>query len=136
MIIKYLSKKFKLWRERRFLRKHGCDSWQQYNHRYDPNINKRATRIKDFYAKYPYVYCFENHKHEVYYWDIAIDGMYRLDQWCQKNCKGKYRFDFHRAMNAPATANQWEINELGGGDYIFVAFQEQRDYNWFILRWS
>jgi hypothetical protein len=39
-------------------------------------------------------------------------------------------------MKAPATANEWEINELGGGDYIFVAFKEQRDYTWFILRWN
>jgi hypothetical protein len=39
-------------------------------------------------------------------------------------------------MNAPATAWQWEINELGGGDYIFAAFKNEQDFNWFLMRWS
>jgi hypothetical protein len=122
--------------DRRFLRKHGCDNWKQYNHRYDSDINKRAVRINDFYANYPYVYCFEDHKHDIYYWDIAMDGMYVLDQWCEKNCKDKYRFDFHRAINVPATAYQWEINELGGSDYAFAAFKNEQDFLMFCLRWS
>ena len=131
-----IKQRFNQWKDHRFLRKHGCDNWKQYNHRYDPDINRIATRISDFYFNYPYVYCFEDHKHDIYYWDIAVDGMYVLDQWCEKNCKDKYRFDFHRAMKAPATANQWEVNELGGGDYAFAAFKDQRDFNWFLLRWS
>jgi hypothetical protein len=135
-LLTYLRIKIKTWQERRFLKRHGCDSWEQYNYRFDPDIFKPASRIRDYYRGYPYFYCFENHKHEVYDWDIHIDGIYVLSKWCKKNCKDKFRFDFHRAMKAPATANEWEINELGGGDYIFVAFKEQRDYTWFILRWN
>ena len=131
-----IKQKYREWKDQRFLRKHGCDNWKQYNHRYDPDIERRCSRIKDFYHGYPYIYCFEDRKHDIYYWDIAVDGMYVLDQWCEKNCKDKYRFDFHRAINVPATAYQWEINELGGGDYAFAAFKDQRDFNWFLLRWS
>jgi hypothetical protein len=25
---------------------------------------------------------------------------------------------------------------LGGGDYIFAAFKNERDFNWFLMRWS
>jgi hypothetical protein len=25
---------------------------------------------------------------------------------------------------------------LAGGDYIFVAFKDERDFNWFLMRWS
>lgn len=135
-LLTYLRTKIKSWKDNRFLRKHGCDSWEQYNYRFDPDIFKPATRIKDFYHGYPYFYCFEDHKHDVYHWDVGYDGIYVLSQWIDANCKGKYRFDFHRAINEPSTAHQWSINELGGGDYIFVAFKEERDFNWFLLRWS
>ena len=135
-LLTYLRTKIKTWQDKHFLKRHGVATWAQYNHRYDPDINWRANRVNDFYHGYPYVYCFENRKHEVYYWDVHLDGIYVLSQWCKDNCKDKFRFDFHRAMNAPGTAWQWHINELGGGDYIFVAFKNERDFNWFLMRWS
>ena len=135
-LIETIKDKYKAWKDSRFLRKHGCDNWEQYNYRFDPDICKRATEIKNYYHGYPYFYCFEDHKHEVYYWDPAVDGMYVISEWCKKNCKDKFRFDFHRAMNAPGTAWEWHINELGGGDYIFAAFKSEKDFNWFMLRWS
>jgi hypothetical protein len=131
-----IKTRYKEWKDLCFLKKHGCENWEQYHYRFDPDIHKVATRIQDFYQGYPYVYCFENHNHDVYYWDVAVDGIYVLSKWCKKNCKDKFRFDFHRAMNAPATAYEWEINELAGGDYIFVAFKDPKDYTWFLMRWS
>jgi hypothetical protein len=135
-LLTYLRTKIKTWRDRRFLKRHGVETWAQYNHRYDPDINWRATRVNDFYHGYPYVYCFENHRHEVYHWDVHLDGIYVLSQWCDNNCKSKFRFDFHRAMNAPSTAWEWHINELSGGDYIFAAFKNERDFLMFTLKWS
>jgi hypothetical protein len=44
--------------------------------------------------------------------------------------------DFHRAMNAPGTAWEWHINELGGGDYIFAAFKDPEDFFMFSLKWA
>jgi hypothetical protein len=72
----------------------------------------------------------------VYHWDLGIDGACIVGNWCDENCKDKHRMDFHRAMNAPGTAWEWHINELGGGDYIFAAFKNERDYTWFLMRWS
>jgi hypothetical protein len=135
-LVETIKGKYNAWKDRRFLRKHGCENWKQYHYRFDPDIWKVATEIKNYYRGYPYIYCFENHNHDVYYWDPAVDGMYVLTEWCKKNCKDKFRFDFHRAMNAPGTAWEWHINELGGGDYIFAAFKDKRDFNWFLLRWS
>jgi hypothetical protein len=31
---------------------------------------------------------------------------------------------------------EWEFNDLGGGDYIFVAFNNEKDYMMFLLRWA
>ena len=133
-LLTYLRTTVKNWRDNRFLKRHGCTSWEQYNRTFDPDYNIRASRVKDYYHGYPFVHCFENHKHIVYEWGIHIDGIYWLSQWCNKHCKGKYRFDFQRIIKN--WEDEWEVNELGGTDYIFVAFKEQRDYTWFMLRWS
>jgi hypothetical protein len=135
-ILSKLQTKIKEWQDGRFLKKHGCDSWEVYHHRFDPDIIRVSTRIKDFYHGYPYIYCFENHNHDVYYLDIAVDGTSMLSKWCKANCKDKFRFDFHRVMKAPSTGNEWAVNELGGGDYIFAAFKNERDYLMFLLRWT
>jgi hypothetical protein len=39
-------------------------------------------------------------------------------------------------MNAPGTAWEWHINELGGGDYIFIAFKDEVDFMMFMLKWA
>ena len=134
--LNYFRTRIKQWQDRRFLKRHGVETWAQYNRQYDPDINWRATRVKDFYQGYPYVYCFENRNHDVYYWDIGFDGTYVVGNWCDDNCKDKYRMDFHRVIKYPSTANQWEMNDLGGGDYVFAAFKNERDFFMFALKWS
>jgi hypothetical protein len=32
--------------------------------------------------------------------------------------------------------NQWEFNDIGGGDYIFAAFKDEQDFVMFALRWA
>ena len=135
-LLTYLHTTIKSWRDKRFLKKHGCEDWKQYHYRYDPDIDRRCSRIRDFYKGYPYWYMFENHRHQIYWWDLGYDGSKEIMEWCEQNCKDKFRFDGHRVMNAPATGYEWEMNELGGGDYYFAAFKNERDFNWFLLRWS
>ncbi len=132
----FILKYYREWSERRFLKRHGCKTREEYDRKYDPDVAHRATRIKNFYQGYPYVYCFEDHKHDIYFWDLGYDGVYVTNQWCKENLKGKYRFDFHRTSRAPSTANEWEVNELGGGDHIFFACQDPQDFTLFALRWS
>jgi len=134
--LNYFRSKIQTWRDRRFLKKHGCKSWDEYNYRFDPDRNQRAPRVKDYYCGYPYWTPIENRKHLAYYWDVHEDGIYILSNWCKENLSGKFRFDFLRVMNAPATAWQWEINEIGGRDYIFFACKDERDLLLFTLRWG
>ena len=127
---------------RYILWKYGYKDWAVYQRMTDPDIFWRATRILDFYHGYPYVYCIENRNHQAYYWDLAIDGGWRLHQWCEKNCEDKFRFDGHRVRKqTPIGINgveesEWWVDEIGGGDYIFAAFKSERDFNWFMLKWS
>jgi hypothetical protein len=135
-ILQLIQKRYREWQERRFLAAHGCETREQYDYRYDPGINRRANIVKDFYHGYPYVYCFTDHRHLIYYWDLGYDGTFELRKWCEGNCTDKYRFDFHRVLKTSSTSNEWAINEIGGGDYIFFACKNPKDYTLFLLRWS
>jgi hypothetical protein len=131
-----LVDKYRKWSEKRFLLKHGCATREQYELKYDPDVFRPASRIKSFYHGYTHVYCFEDQRHEIYWWDLGYDGTFVVDKWCRENLVGKYRFDFHRVARSAASDNEWEVNELGGGDYIFFACQDPKDYTLFLLRWS
>lgn len=135
-IIENLRKQYQEWKDRRFLRRHGCETWKQYHRQYDTDISPRSTRIKDFYCGYPYWYIFENREHQIYWWDMAYDGSADIITWCEDNCRDKFRFDCFRVIKYPSTAGQWEMNEIGGGDYYFAAFKDERDFLMFTLRWA
>lgn len=136
MVTDFIKNKIEQLRRKWILYRAGYKDWATYLHMTDPDIHWRATQIKNFYHGYNYVYCIENRNHTAYDWDVHTDGMWVMSQWCEDNCKDKYRFDFHRAIKFPSTSNEWEINEIGGGDYIFAAFKNERDFSWFMMRWS
>jgi hypothetical protein len=132
---KIITEKIKSYKDHLFLKKYNCKSWEEYHLRYDPDYNIRATKVKDIYHGYPYVYCFENPNHEIYIWDLGYDGSFVVNKWCKENLNEKFRFDFLRVIKWPPNSNEWEINEIGGGDYIFFACKSPIDYTLFKLRW-
>jgi len=134
-IIAKIKHRYLNWKEKRFLKKHGCENRAQYERRYDPDYNIRASRIKEYYHGYPYVHCVTDRDHTAYFWDLGWDGQHVIHKWCKENCKDKFRMDFLRVLKDRYTS-EWHINELGGGDYIFIAFKDDRDMMWFKLRWE
>lgn len=135
LICKYRELKEAL-RRKWILYRTGYPSWKVYLRYTDPRYNYRASKIKDIYHGYPFVYQFMDRRHMIYDWNVHIDGAYMLDQWCKDNIKGAYRFDCHRVMCFSGAGNEWEINEISGGDYYYAAFENERDYTWFLMRWS
>lgn len=141
-VVYFLKNKIKIYRDKRFLRKHGCDSWKQFNYVYDPDINMSAARVVDYYHGYKCIKCIDDANHFVYHWDIAFDGVYVLSQWCDENLVEKYRIDFLRVEKINRTTcesnekKEWIMNQLFGGDYIFIAFKDPMDYTLFTLRWG
>lgn len=139
-MIRHIKARIRKYKSDKFLKKHNCSSWAQYGRMYDVDYNNRATNVKDYYHGYPYRHVFEKSDHYCYHllWDHGPAG-YRygyhdIIDWCKVNLKGKHRTDYLRVNLI--TKNEWELNELCGADYIFVAFKEQKDYNWFKLRWE
>lgn len=141
-MISKLLKKYQQWKDCRFLKNHGCETWDQYHRRFDPDYNIRATRISDYYHGYPYWHVFDNYKHYCYQFlsDHGTGGRrYGYDDinaWCKQNLAHRFRLDVLRVARWPRPDGEWAINELGGEDRIFMAFKDQKEYMNFLLRWG
>ena len=129
-------------RAERKLEKSGYKSWDVYRRMRDPDVVYYASRIKEFYQGYKFVHCIENRNHYAYelLYDYGPGGIrYGNDDmydWLDEKARFKSRMDMHRVIKYPSTANEWTFNDMGGGDYIFVAFKDEKDYMMILLRWS
>lgn len=129
-------------RAERKLKKSGYKSWDVYRRMRDPSVNYYADRVKDFYKGYKYVYCFEDINHYAYelLYDYRPGGIrYSNDDiydWMEQKAMFTSRMDVHRVIKYPSTSNEWTFNDIGGGDYLFAAFKNEKDYMMFLLRWA
>lgn len=136
-IIKKLKERYKGYKEKKFLEAHGCKTWNEYERRYDSDVGHIARWAHTFYHGYPYVFPLEPdgykdlHYHGVYPY---LDAVVQMTEWCQKNCKGKWRNDWHRGFWD--TQGNFEFNAISGSDLMFFAFKEESDYVWFRLTWE
>lgn len=123
----------KLRRDRHFLSKNGCSTWIAYVRKNDPRINRYAEKINDFYHGYTYLAIFKDTNPFSKYNDWWI-GYAEMRAWCDKNCKGHWREDFHRVLKN--WEDEYVLNDIGGWDILFIAFENEQDYTWFRLRWG
>jgi hypothetical protein len=129
--------KYQQWRERRFLKAHGCDNWTQYNRLYDHRYNRRGNTLAEYYFGYQKYIVLDNPNHYAYtcLWDHGPggyrDGIHDIMDWCAEHCEHAWRVDMLRMYYDSG----WCMNEIGGGDYICFAFETQQDLAWFKLRW-
>ena len=137
-VLRRIKARIRKWRSDRFLNKHNCTSYKQYNRFYDPGVNFKAACIDTFYSKlvYPYVYHFSNPNHTIHQFEtdgfhFKCVGFYEVNRWCEKNCKGKFRFDHHLVIHEDHA--RFNVN---GISTFTVAFSDEKDYTWFMLRWS
>jgi len=135
-----LKARIRKYRAERKLKKSGCVTWHMYRRKYDTGYNGRATRIVDCYPGYKYIYPITEHKHYAYQplYDYGPGGhkygYHEIAEWCSENLKHKHRYDFERVIKT--RDDEWEVNEIGGSDYWFLAFTNEKDYIHFMLRWS
>lgn len=143
-----IKAKIKLWKDNRFLKQHGVSSWEQYNYVYDPDANRRATRVKEYFKNYKHITPMENT--DSYAYKLLYDygpgghryGYNDINDWCKENCTAKWRSDILRVFRQTGigldgeTETEWFVNEIGGSDYIFYAFMDAEDAFRFKLRWG
>lgn len=135
-----IKARIRKWLAERKLKKSGYETWSRYRHNRDPDVQKYANHLDDFYFKYPYVYACTNPNHYAY--ELLYDygpgghryGFHEIEDWCSDKIRWNYRVDIHRVWQ-----DQWgkySLNDIGGGDIIFFAFKHEKDFAHFLLRWS
>lgn len=135
-----IKARIRKWLAERKLKKSGYETWSRYRHNRDPDVQKYANHLDDFYFKYPYVYACTNPNHYAY--ELVRDygpggvtyGYNVIEEWCSDKIRWNYRVDIHRVWQ-----DQWgkySLNDIGGGDIIFFAFKREQDFTYFLLRWS
>ena len=122
--MKKIKALFRLYRYKRFYWKYG--GYRNYETYHSGDVNKRAFFLNELYPGYNHVEFF-SYPHST--WINYVQA----DKWCWANCKSKYRYDITRAEY---TQFGWTANEFGGDDIISFAFKDERDYIWFMMRWS
>ena len=135
-LIKQLKQRWKGYREKRFLENYGCKTWREYERKYDPDVGFRARWAHTYYHGYPHVLPID--PQNFIDWVRGGEPYYELVknmiEWCEQNCQGKWRNDWHRGFWDGH--GNYEFNGVGGGDIMFFAFKEESDYIWFSLTWQ
>jgi hypothetical protein len=135
-----LKARIRKYRAERKLEKSGYKTWKTYRHNRDPGVERYAQYVEDFYIDYPYIFACKNPTHYAYQClgDYGPAGQYfgyeEMNDWCHEKIRWNFRCDGHRVWE-----NQWgkmEFNDIGGIDIIYFAFKHEKDFAYFLLRWS
>jgi hypothetical protein len=142
-MIEQLKKRWKGYKEKRFLENYGCKTWREYERRYDPDVAQYARWAHTFYHGYPHIHPIEPqglnltqisaHKLHTSPGSVWVNYHVKMVDWCEQNCQGKWRNDWHRGFWDGH--GNYELN-ISSGDIMFFAFKEEADYIWFTLVWS
>ena len=127
------------------LKKSGYKTWAQYRHYRDNDVCSYMTSVVEYYRGYNHIHRFSvPHYAYTCLYDYGAGGIKfgydAIYEWCDKHMKHKWRMDylrsFCRGTNDDGPIEFWEINEMGGGDYVYAAFKDEKDYVHFLLRWG
>lgn len=136
-MIQDLKERWKGWKAKRFLESYGCKTWREYERKYDPDVGFRARWAHTFYHGYPHLFSLEPQSWKGFGAYPYHDQIEQMMQWCEQNCQGKWRNDWHRGnWDNQGNYEVYEFNGISGGDIMFFAFKEESDYVWFRLTWE
>ena len=123
--------------ESRLFKKHNVSSWREYHLKYDPDFSARASTIRKMFHGYPYIAeITDSRSIKAHAHSSLEDGFSVLNCWLENNCRGKARMTLERTVEFDTgTRKDWYINSLGSRDSVFVAFQDERDFLIFTLKW-
>lgn len=130
-----LQQRYRDWQHQRLLKKYNLTQ-RQYDRLYDPDYNIRGRRLKrDMYHGYSYVHVMTRVPDSFQEWKyhFLVDEMAK---WCEENCQGKWRNDWHRIIEDVWEEGEWEENGISGLDAMCFAFKDSRDFTIFCLRWA
>lgn len=131
-MIEYIKDQYLTWRTGKSKEQREWEAW------YNTNVNFRTTRIKDMFKNFEHVIIVDSQRfmdpREPFAWVPCEDA--RQYFWPARKLGDNAVWRFERVMNCPATAWEWEINELGGEDKVFVATNNSGDAAMIALKYS
>lgn len=135
-MIKQLKERWKGYKEKRFLESYGCETWREYERKFDADVGPHARWAHTYYHGYNHIFPLDPQKFSDY---VTRDRSYhslveQMIEWCEQNSKGKWRNDWQRGFWD--YGGNYEFNEISGLDVMFFAFKEEADYVWFKLTWQ
>lgn len=131
-IIDKLKDRYITWRTGKNKQQREWEAW------YEDNVNYRATRIKDMFKKFEHVIIVNPDKffsHEEMGWWIPCQDAKQYFH-PQRTLGDNAVWRFERVIKYPSTSNEWEVNELGGSDTVFVATNNREDAIMIALKYA
>jgi hypothetical protein len=104
---------------------------------YEQNVNYRATRIKDMFKNFEHIIVVDSNKFfqfDPFVWVPTEEAKQYF--WPDRPLGENAVWRFERVMKTPSTAWEWEINELGGADTVFVATNNGKDAIMIALKYT
>lgn len=113
----------------------GYSSWEHYCYVNDADYNPAGYTVRDQLHGYPYIALVPYNRIQTEFEPLfgPIRHGNHIKEWCDKNCRGKYRWHWERVI--VDHAGQYLPNGIGGTDELFFAFKDERDYLMFVLKW-
>jgi len=121
-MITKIVEKFKVWREKRYLRRHGVETWEQFNRKFDPDFNSDSDTIAGLFRGYHSFYLVDTH----YVADLfgPMPSSKHIAEWCAENCVGKYRI---QELESWGFNDHSKWSKRPGEIELYVAFKERED---------
>ena len=135
-LLSWIKYRYLEWQWDRVLKKSGHHHWESYLRYNDPDYYAPGRTVRDQLHGYPYVAVVPFHHLETVFEPLwgPVDHANHIKEWCDKNCRKKYRWHWERVIQDHA--GQYLPNGIGGTDELFFGFKDERDYIMFTLRWS
>jgi|TARA_R110000782_G_scaffold214567_1_gene302373 hypothetical protein len=142
MMLRFVKSIYKKWVDKRYLKKHNCESWEQYNHIYDPYIDHDAKNVRDYFFGYSsIVHVRWAVVSNLPSWhEFHAQPPYELTKWCKENCADDFRLDqirgsFVNSKFVLATVSIDSDNIFRVPVEVFLAFKSEKDALLFKLYW-
>lgn len=140
-IINYITKRWAAYKHQRYLKKMG---WTEaaYQRRTDPKVAYRAQTVNSFYHGYAHIHIYDDSKGGPFLSRNWVEVYQEMNEWCSANLTGAWRDDIHRVYEQNGIDVDGDIhrelfiNDIGSQDVLVYAFDNDRDYFLFTLRWS
>ena len=140
-LIESLNQWWEAYKHQRYLKKMGWTE-EAFKRRTDPRVVYQAQTVRQFYQGYLYTHIYDDCQSGPFLSKNWTDVYVEIDAWCRDNLIGAWRDDIHRVYEQHGigvdgtVTTELFINDIGPYDVLVYAFENERDYFMFALRWS